>query len=872
MYLYVIKVLAPLFTGAEENLSQMSLSLEDSKQSARNGNVAVASGPDFNEDKFYSLGYKERVVARKADPSLVAGLQENDTEDLDWVLTNYDKNNSEAQSLEEELQRLQALRSYLILDQEREHQFERLTAMASRILDVPIALVSLVDLGRQWFMSNRGLGDVRETPRSQAFCSHAILSKDDILIIKNAKEDPRFVNNPLVTGPPHIRFYGGAPLETPEGYKLGTFCIIDTKPWPNGLDLKSKQNLKEMAALAVEVLVARRRKRERELEKSSQLVACTAHDLLTPLSGIELSLHLLKEDEDFQRKLTQQHRRGMKNVEACSDIIQEICTSVRATYAEANSSFERSLMTANLERVNVNKLVDRLYILIEPMKKDVPLKIVVDENVPQELVTDSSKLCRGAINFLAIAFKRTRKGMITLRLFVRKDADDGGKSLLFISCEDTAPAIQVDMYKYLFNPPTKETGLFQGDIEVDDDANQIFQPELCLFSVACEMNVVGGEYGFRPRNASDTGCEEYDKEVGRVSGSVFWLCIPCIELGTGADQEFMIVKKSPGAPPHSSLSREEAATFQRSLARNAVVHQRKKRALIIEDSNVVRKMLTKILTSLNFEVSQAENGMDGLEKLKSTLYDLTLCDFLMPIMDGLDCVQQYRDWEKYHRPWIRQRIVGISAHATGGDIERGMKVGMDDYKNKPVTVKVLSELIQCEDQIEMSNRLDEIERREASVGGFVGNERASGLGYPKAILNSGMPCTCLLIASKAEDEHINSMQGIIKSSGWQSTTARTDAEALTWLKMRMWDLVLVDEGLAPSVSAFREWESAKRKTSQRNIVLMTGTVDIHMARHTKPPTGINLLTAKPMAVNSLQKLLDRTLFDLNEEAVKRKAS
>lgn len=77
----------------------------------------------------------------------------DDDDDLDWVLTNYDEKNSEPQSLEEELKRLQTLRSYLVLDSERETQFERLTALASRVLDVPIALISLVDLGRQWFVS-----------------------------------------------------------------------------------------------------------------------------------------------------------------------------------------------------------------------------------------------------------------------------------------------------------------------------------------------------------------------------------------------------------------------------------------------------------------------------------------------------------------------------------------------------------------------------------------------------------------------------------------------------------------------------------------------------------------------------------------------
>src|SRR5210317_1715457 len=85
-------------------------------------------------------------------------------ESMDWMLTNYDAAGSKPQSLEDELARLETLRSYLILDSEREFPFERLTALASRTFACPIALVSLIDLGRQWFMSNRGLGDVRETP------------------------------------------------------------------------------------------------------------------------------------------------------------------------------------------------------------------------------------------------------------------------------------------------------------------------------------------------------------------------------------------------------------------------------------------------------------------------------------------------------------------------------------------------------------------------------------------------------------------------------------------------------------------------------------------------------------------------------------
>lgn len=124
--------------------------------------------------------------------------------------------------------RLQSLCSLNILDTPDEKRFDRFTRIAKRHFGVSIALVSLIDSERQWFKSRQGL-DVTETPRDISFCGHAIL-QNGIFNIPNALEDERFADNPLVTGPPNIRFYAGAPLHAPNGQTIGTLCIIDDKP------------------------------------------------------------------------------------------------------------------------------------------------------------------------------------------------------------------------------------------------------------------------------------------------------------------------------------------------------------------------------------------------------------------------------------------------------------------------------------------------------------------------------------------------------------------------------------------------------------------------------------------------------------------
>lgn len=152
------------------------------------------------------------------------------------------------------------LQSFDILDSPEEQAFDDLTRTAAQLLNAPIALISLIDEGRQWFKAHIGL-EVRQTPREQAFCDHTIRTPCRPLVVPDARLDERFCRNPLVTGEPHIRFYVGVPLVTATGDALGTLCVIDRQP--RHID---PQVIEQLDFLARQVMI---RLEERRSEMSS---------------------------------------------------------------------------------------------------------------------------------------------------------------------------------------------------------------------------------------------------------------------------------------------------------------------------------------------------------------------------------------------------------------------------------------------------------------------------------------------------------------------------------------------------------------------------------------------------------------------------
>ncbi|NIJ75482.1 signal transduction histidine kinase [Xanthomonas campestris] len=177
--------------------------------------------------------------------------------------------------------RLQALRSYGILDTPREAAFEDITRLASIICQTPIALISLVDADRQWFKSELGMGE-RETPLFKSMCAHALLDSD-VLVVPDTRKDVRFARNPLVTGETPLHFYAGAVLKTSEGLPLGTVCVLDRQP--RQLSAEQVDALRALARQTMAQLELRRALQvaEESDRYRSRLMAIAGHDLKTPL-------------------------------------------------------------------------------------------------------------------------------------------------------------------------------------------------------------------------------------------------------------------------------------------------------------------------------------------------------------------------------------------------------------------------------------------------------------------------------------------------------------------------------------------------------------------------------------------------------------
>jgi PAS domain S-box-containing protein len=243
--------------------------------------------------------------------------------------------------------RLQELKSYNILDSMPETDFDDLTALASAICEVPIALISLVDEKRQWFKSHKGL-DAEETPIEQSFCAHAILDTTEIMIVEDARDDSRFKDNPLVTGDPHIVFYAGVPLVNEDGFPLGTLCIID--PRKRAITEAQKTALRTLARQVMDKLELKRKhialiKANEAFEKSQRALQVLNNQLTESETVLRIATESAElalwsfEPETRKVKLSDRYREmfgfASDQIVSFDDLLTTLDLPYRKTFREA---------------------------------------------------------------------------------------------------------------------------------------------------------------------------------------------------------------------------------------------------------------------------------------------------------------------------------------------------------------------------------------------------------------------------------------------------------------------------------------------------------------------------------------------------------
>lgn len=310
---------------------------------------------------------------------------------------------------ENEIDRLRDLNSYSILDSLPENEYEEITKLAAMICQVPIALITLIDNDRQWFKAHFGL-DVSETPRSLAFCAHAINQPNEVLAVPDARLDERFRDNPFVTSSPNVTSYTGVPLVSTAGYPLGTLCVIDTKP--KEMNNEQIEALKALSNQVIRLFELRKSKAlleavnltlEQKNYELDQFAKIAAHDLKSPLASISSLVSLLKENENIA--ITEESKEILDLMEQSSESLRNLVDGILE-----HSRSEKYLEAAK-EDIHITKFFEDT---IQLFKAD---NVFIDFPVRNKVINaNKTALSQIFINLISNSIKYNDKDFVNIEL------------------------------------------------------------------------------------------------------------------------------------------------------------------------------------------------------------------------------------------------------------------------------------------------------------------------------------------------------------------------------------------------------------------------------------------------------------------------
>jgi signal transduction histidine kinase len=335
-----------------------------------------------------------------------------------------------------ETERIQALKRYEILDTPPDGAFDKLAALAAKIFNVPIAMISLVDEDRIWFKSKHGLNGVEQIRKDPGLCASAILS-DNIYIVNDAKNDPRCLTNHFVSNGLGLRFYAAAPLQTHDGHNLGTICIFDKKK--KLLTEIQKSALRDLA----EIIMAQMELRLETITATKQrdeIVNTVIHDLKNPLTTIPIRADLIKESKDDPQAIDKMCDQIKEAAIKITRMVNEFLETARL---EANKT---QLQYVKLDLVNT---VKRVTAINEALATDKKQKLHLNFHHHPMVFADENKLTVIIDNLINNAIKYSSKGKdITINVLERD-------SKAVLEVQDTGHGLNEEDKRHVFERFTR---------------------------------------------------------------------------------------------------------------------------------------------------------------------------------------------------------------------------------------------------------------------------------------------------------------------------------------------------------------------------------------------------------------------------------
>ncbi|MDY0973573.1 ATP-binding protein [Massilia sp. CFBP9012] len=543
---------------------------------------------------------------------------------------------SSTATLDEEA-RLAVLDSYGILDTPPERSFDDVVRLVSQLLSAPIAAVNLIARGRQWFKSEIGLG-TREMPLDDSICRFALLEEQQ-LIVPDTREDPRFRCNPLVTKDAGLRFYAGALLKTRDGVPLGTLCVLDDKPRPQGLSEQEQFVLATLAHQIMSQIELRKAMAEQDAliaalrqadQRKDEFLAMLAHELRNPLAPIVSAATMLSNfnlDPAMVQRASEIVARQAGHMTALIDDLLDV------------SRVTRGKVELELRELDFKDVIADAIEQVRPLVEKHQHRLTLDLPPARAIVVgDRKRLVQVMTNLLSNAAKYTlERGRIEVRLTTEGDAlavdirDDGiGMSPELIACAFD-----------LFAQGARGLDRSQGGLGIG------------LALVRSLLKLHGGAVSA----SSD----------GPGHGSTFHVSLP---LSTRAQIE------------------------RRARDRNAP--QGKLPALrigVVDDNEDAAVTLSLLLETLGHTVLVAHSARAALDSLPTFGPDVCLLDIGLPEMNGYELAAALRK-----KPGASQAIlIAVTGYAQEKDRAQALAAGFHDLFAKPVDLDVLgAALVQIE--------------------------------------------------------------------------------------------------------------------------------------------------------------------------------